>query len=154
MMKNLLICICLLGTGLLSCSKNEDDALKTDFDPQQFPQKWQLVKMRGSMVNSETTGAAMGWQESYLFWEDHKFTKSRQRGTMLTEASGTFVVEERAGEKVMILTYDSDSDLIGNCTSELKEGLVMTSNTQLLNGWWQACDGPYLEYARVEVTTD
>lgn len=48
------------------------------------------------------------------------------------------------------LKYLSNSELIGSCnSSELKENLIIISNTEL-NNTWQACDGPFLVYNRIE----
>jgi arylsulfatase A-like enzyme len=50
--------------------------------------KWTLVSMSGSIPNSETTGAAMEWQEFYLFNTNGTFTKS-EKEIRLKPISGT-----------------------------------------------------------------
>jgi hypothetical protein len=48
---------------------------------------------------------------------------------------------------VLILTYSIDSDIIGSCSSELKEELNFQSENVLLSTW-QQCDGPGLKYEK------
>jgi hypothetical protein len=45
------------------------------------------------------------------------------------------------------LTYSIDSDIIGSCSSELKEELNFQSENVLLSTW-QQCDGPGLKYEK------
>lgn len=141
-MKNLIF-ISLLICSLFSCS--EDDK----FNFEQYPQKWQLVKMTGQIPNSEVTGANMEWQESYMLNSDGTFTKYRERSGILTEASGTFAFKDLSGGKYLELTYESDNDIIGSCYSEPSESLWLKSKNKLM-GTWSYCDGPGLEYRRVD----
>jgi len=141
-MKNLII-ISLLICTLFSCTKADE------FDIKQYPQKWQLIKMTGQIPNSETTGTNMEWQEFYLLNSDSTFIKSRERDGILTEEYGSFSFEDLSDGKYLVLTYETDNTIIGNCTSELKEVLVLESNKSLV-GTWSACDGPGLEYERIK----
>nr|MBC7612151.1 hypothetical protein [Pseudopedobacter sp.] len=53
-------------------------------------------------------------------------------------------------EKYFVLQYTSSSDLIGNCNSTaLKEQLFIKSSQEIYSTW-QACDGPGLDYQRVQ----
>jgi hypothetical protein len=141
-MKNLIF-ISLLVCTLLSCTKEDE------FDFEQYHQKWQLIKMTGQIPNSETTGIDMEWQEFYLLNSNSTFIKSRERNGVLTEESGNFSFEDLSDGKYLVLTYGSDNSIIGNCTSDLKEVLMVKSDTRML-GTWSACDGPGLEYKRIE----
>jgi len=150
-MKNLLVTFLAICT-LLSCSKQEDldqnqlAPKQVVFDAEKYPQKWQLVKMNGSIPNSETTGAAMEWQEYYLLNSDGTFKKLRERDGALTEVSGTYVYEDLKDGKYLILTYGANNSLIGSCTSsELKETLWLKPGNKLWSTW-SYCDGPGLEY--------
>ena len=105
--------------------------------------------MSGSIPNSETTGAAMEWQEYYLFNNDGTFTKSRIRNKIETKATGTYTTINNQYGKYLELTYPNDNELIGNCLGDLKEELYFKANNTLSSGW-TACDGPGLEYQKVD----
>ena len=105
--------------------------------------------MTGQIPNSETTGIDMEWQEFYLLNSDRTFIKSRERNGVLTEEPGSFSFEDLSDGKYLVLTYEADNDIIGNCTSDLKEVLMVKSETRMLSTW-SACDGPGLEYKRIE----
>lgn len=128
---------------LYSCSEN--NALTSG----SYPQKWKLAKMTGSMIPSETTGEDMTWQESYVLYTDHTFVKSSTRKEGMIKAEGTYTIENTTDRKRLVLTYKSDNDIIGNCTSEPEEHLYFNSNNNLVNDW-SMCDGPGLEYIRVD----
>ena len=135
------IFISLLSIGLLfSCSKEDQKVVTAD-----YPQKWQLVKMTGAMINSETTGKDMDWQEYYLLNSDGTFLKSHERNGQLKQGSGTYM----RGEKYISLTYTQGVELIASCTSAQNlEQLCIVSSTKMV-GTWNACDGPGLEYQLV-----
>lgn len=141
-MKTLVLALIFLG--LMSCSS---DSASID-DPNEntsYPQKWVLVQMSGSFFNSQTTGEDMDWQEFYILQNDRTFTKSRTFEGRVLEASGTYQFLETGSEKQLELTYKSESTLIGNCSPELNELLIITSPTSISNTW-SACDGPGLKY--------
>lgn len=123
---------------LLSCLDNDETVSEED------SQIWQLTKMTGSISNSETTGGNMDWQEFYLLNSDGTFLKSREQNNVLIEISGTYTYENISEEKFIVFSYQSESPIIGNCTLELKEYLIVRENK--LIGTWSACDGPGLEY--------
>jgi hypothetical protein len=125
-----------------SCSK---DAIATD--SLGYYGKWTLVKMSGSMANSETTGTAMEWQEFYLFNTNGTFTKSRERNAIKTTISGTYVATTHSDGMYLELTYPNDSEIIGSCYGNQKEILYFTDNNNL-SSTWKSCDGPGLEYKK------
>jgi hypothetical protein len=140
-MKKLIVLITFL-TIFNSCSK---DNVVTDNTG--YYGKWTLIKMSGSMVNSETTGSAMEWQEFYLFNTNGTFTKSRERNGVKTTISGTYTTTNNPDGIYFELTYPNDSEIIGSCYGNLKEELYVTENNTLLNTW-KNCDGPGLEYKK------
>lgn len=143
-MKSLAIIVVFL-TIFSSCTKDtEEDTTTADYHG-----KWTLVKMSGSMINSETTGTAMEWQEYYLFNNDGTFTKSRTRNTIKTTVSGTYITQNNSDVMYLELTYPQDSDIIGSCYGNLKEELYFKTNNTLSSGW-SACDGPGLDYQKVK----
>lgn len=130
-----------------SCTKDtEETTAATTTD---YLEKWTLVKMSGSMPSSETTGTAMEWQEYYLFNNDGTFTRSRIRNKIEIKATGTYTTINNQYGKYLELTYPNDNELIGNCLGNLKEELYFKANNTLSSGW-SACDGPGLEYQKVD----
>ncbi|MFV8344493.1 hypothetical protein [Flavobacterium sp. ZB4P13] len=141
-MKNLVILVAFLSV-FSSCSK--DDAVTMDSTG--YYGKWTLVAMSGSIPNSETTGAAMEWQEFYILNTNGTFTKSRERNSVKTSISGTYTTTTQSDGIYFELTYPNDSELIGNCYGNLKEVLYLTANNSL-SSTWKSCDGPGLEYKK------
>ena len=143
-MKNsflLLLIICFA----LSCSKDKDE----NFDIDEYPQKWILVKMSSQVPNSETTGENMVWQEYYALQADGSFIKHREIDGTTYEAAGTFALMDLADDKYLKLTYDKDYEIIGSCAANQTETLRIVSGNKIA-GTWLACDGPGLEYEREE----
>lgn len=140
-MKHLVILIAFLFV-FSSCSK---DAVVTDSSG--YYGKWTLVKMSGSMANSETTGAAMEWQEFYLFNTNGTFTKSREQNGFKRTVSGIYTATNRTDGIYFELIYPKDSELIGSCYGNLKEELYLTASN-ILSSTWKNCDGPGLEYKK------
>ncbi|TGD77174.1 hypothetical protein [Hymenobacter wooponensis] len=144
-MKHILVPFLAL-VSLASCQK--DDSAEVQVGA--YPQTWQLVKSTSSWTNKVWTGAELPYQEKYVFQADSTFTKTRQKGDQTIEASGTFSVRPYGGKPYTILTYSAASELIGTCYSRsLREDLVLTASDTLRNTW-EACDGPRLEYKRVQ----
>ncbi len=122
---------------------------KKEFDNDQYPQKWKLVKMSGQLSNANTSGNDMAWQEFYLLNSNGTFTKSRERDGQQTEASGNFKIKDLSDGKYLVLNYNSISSLIGSCTSNYSETLWVRSENKM-TGTWSYCDGPGLEYDRIK----
>lgn len=141
---------------LLACSPEVEQQSKSDMEKEarckgqvlQFPQQWHLVRMSGNMVNSETTGMAMPWQESILLNSDNSFIKTRQLPDETIESSGTYTVTTNEIDKSIQLTllYEWDTRLVGNCFGEPLKEAYMLDSTCKLRGTWAMCDGPGLEY--------
>ncbi len=115
----------------------------------QFPQQWNLVRMTGSDGLGDKTGPNLEWREFYLLNPDGAFLKSRLEDGSKTSATGTFTIQESEEETTLVLTYEEPSDIIGSCSPELQETLLFLSNSILI-GTWSSCDGPGLEYFRVQ----
>ncbi|MBC5995009.1 hypothetical protein [Pontibacter cellulosilyticus] len=149
-MKNLLLALLLLY-AVTSCSKEAElDTTPTEFSADQYPQKWQLVSMTGNIANMPAqTGAAMAWQEYYIIKANGTFCKTREHAGITTSASGTYKIDATTDMNYLKLTYENDSDIIGNCIVEPTETLQFQSEITLVLGEWSMCDGPRLEYKRV-----
>lgn len=132
-----------LGVSLISC--NEEDG----FDPDLYPQKWQLVKIYYGIVNSGSTGDNLDWQEYYILYKNQSFTKSRLQEGILYEATGTFKYVNSDEGDYLELNYPVDSGIISNCSEEPVERLLVKSVDYMIGNSWLACDGPGLEYKRV-----
>jgi hypothetical protein len=146
MMKYLTVIVAFL-TIFSSCTKDTEET--TAATTASYLGKWTLVKTSGSIPNSEATGTAMEWQEFYLFKNDGTFIKCRVRNGVKTTASGTYTTQNYPEGMCLELTYPKDNELIGNCFSNLIEGLCIKANNTLSSGW-SACDGPGLEYQKVD----
>lgn len=144
-MRHLTIVVAFLS---VFCSCTKDNVETTTTTSVDYHGKWTLVKMSGSMLNSESTGTAMEWQEFYLFNNDGTFTKSRVRDGVETTISGTFTTLNHSDGLYLELIYPNDSDLIGSCYGNLKEELYFNSNNTL-SSTWRNCDGPGLEYKKL-----
>lgn len=152
-MKSLFTFIILLSF-LISCSNEVvvKETTETESFTEHYTQKWKLVKMTGDMINSETTGNDMAWQEYYIFNSNSSFFRSRTRDGVTTEISGTFKYERGKDANqtdFLTLTYPTESTLIGNCTGDLTETLMFTIDKKL-SGTWNYCDGPGLIYEWIE----
>ncbi|TRX56118.1 hypothetical protein FNH22_17215 [Fulvivirga sp. M361] len=138
--------------NLFSCIKEQ--TLKNENTPTERTapskvEKWQLITMTGSMANSERTGDDMAWQEYYLLHPDNTFIKSREESGNESQAGGTYQFVTLSGDRYLELNYKTDHRLIGNCTGEAKEYLMIQSENKM-SGTWNICDGPGLEYKKVK----
>lgn len=129
---------------LNSCSNTDSDIETSKFMANEFPQKWKLVKMAGSMAGSETTGADMTWQENYIFKSDGSFVKTRTVNGESNSAKGIYNFHEE--QQAFVLDYDTSSSLIENCTTANNEYLYLDEDHHYLINSVQACDGPGLYY--------
>ncbi len=130
---------------MVSCTY-KDEGLNLN----EFPQTWRLVQMTGNIANMPpATGEDMSWQESITLNENKTFVKTQKRNQSVTSASGTYAFVTLSGVNYLKLTYDSENDLIANCTTELDELLRVDVRERQLIGSWSACDGPGLFYKQV-----
>lgn len=131
---------------LQSCS---GDDTATTAEKQNDQEKWQLVRMWGQIPNSETTGDDMYWQESYVLHTDSTFIKNRIQNGVTVKAKGTYQFTETTEGIYLLLTHDIKNNLIGNCLgNSLVETMWLTDEDTMISSW-QACDGPGLEYQKV-----
>ena len=142
-MKNLAIIVIFLSL-FSSCTKDKENTPTTP----NYLGKWTLIKMSGSMFNSQTTGNAMEWQEFYIFNDNDSFTKIRIQNSTQTTASGTYTTKKIENIQHLELTYTQQSDIIGNCYGNLKEELYFSDNNTL-SSTWKNYDGPGLEYQKI-----
>ncbi|AWX44103.1 hypothetical protein HME9304_01103 [Flagellimonas maritima] len=128
-----------------SCSESDPE----DKNAKQVPlegsaQKWELVRMTGSMINSETVGDDMDWQEYYILRPDSTFLKQREHNGGKTTATGFYKLVEQEKESYFELTFETGKELVASCSGNGKETLMFTG--YMLYSTWNACDGPGLEY--------
>lgn len=112
-------------------------------------EKWVLIEMHGSTPNSKTTGDNMEWQEFYVLNSNGTFKKSRKKNGISNEISGVYKVVDSINPNMLELTYNNASEIIGNCTSDLKEYMNFKSET-VFSSTWQQCDGPSLKYEKLK----
>jgi hypothetical protein len=144
--------IVLLIGCFFSCSTEK---VKKEEGDGSYPQKWQLVKMTGSMINSVTTGKDMSWQEYYMFNADGTFLKSREQNGQVKVAIGTYSYPpNQSGEKSILITYQSGFELRASCFSDPPQESLTIISADKLVGTWNICDGPSLEYQLVGQVID
>lgn len=139
----------LVAVLLVSCNDKEDETKTDSVTALQFAnQKFDLVKMSGSMDGTESTGEHMDWQESYLFGFDDTFEKIREVDGKTITGKGLFKVTKRNGDGLtyLELTYRTGASLAGSCEGAGKELLFYKSASELAS-MWNACDGPSLDYS-------
>ena len=141
-MKNKILFLMIIGV-LFSCNKNDDNDTENE-----LVGNWKLIQMTGSIPNSETSGTEMEWQETYVLNANGTFLKSRDRDGITTEVSGTYNFINNSNEPLIELNFDTASDIIGSCTSNMKETMNLQSETIFLSSW-EACDGPGLKYEKI-----
>lgn len=143
-----------ISISLFSCSnadnmKPEIDTL--DLSVMEYPQKWQLFKMSGGMIGSETSGENMEYQEYYLFNKDLTFVKTRIEAGTEISFEGSYSIVNQNNEQGLLLEFNEENRLIGSCSSKPEEYLYLDKdNETLLSNWW-ACDGPGLFYKQLEI---
>ncbi|OIQ30909.1 MAG: hypothetical protein BM564_01470 [Bacteroidetes bacterium MedPE-SWsnd-G2] len=128
---------------LFSCNKNDDNDAENE-----LVGNWKLIQMTGSIPNSETYGTEMEWQETYVLNANRTFLKSRDRDGITTEVSGTYNFINNSNEPIIELNFDTESEIIGSCISNMKEIMNLQSETIFLSSW-NACDGPGLKYEKI-----
>ncbi|MEM1408538.1 MAG: hypothetical protein AAGG59_17270 [Bacteroidota bacterium] len=151
-MRDLILKSLVIGLIAISCSSVEISELERieHLNAESYPQKWELVKMTGSIANQPaSTGTDMAWQEYYVLFADGNFIKSRTHENTTGEEIGTYTFKPSSDTNYLELSYKYDSELIGNCSSEPMEFLILDDSNMLVATWW-ACDGPGLFYKRVE----
>jgi hypothetical protein len=121
-MKKQILFLIIIGI-LCSCSKNDINL------ENQIIGNWKLIQMSGTIPNSETTGTEMEWQETYLLNTDGTFQKSRNRDGVITDISGTYKLINNSTESLLELNFNSESEIIGSCTSNTKETMNIQSET-------------------------
>lgn len=130
---------------LAGCSNDSEEKSNTS----DYHGKWTLVKMTGSMQNHETVGGAMSWQETYEFYDNWTFIKIRNQNNVITTATGTYATKNNSDTLYLELTYTSESPIIGSCYGNLKEELFF-SDKNTLSSTWRNCDGPGLDYQKLQ----
>lgn len=141
-MKNKILILMVIAT-LFSCNKNDDNDTEIE-----IVGNWKLIQMTGSIPNSETSGAEMDWQETYTLNANRTFLKSRDRDGITTEVSGTYNFIDNSNEPLIEFNFDTESEIIGSCTSNMKEIMYFQFENIIVSSW-SACDGPGLKYEKI-----
>jgi len=144
-MKRALFFSIVLAT-LVSCQKEDLEEVPAAA----YPQTWQLVKLTGQIPGYIKTGADLPWQETYVFQADSTFSKTRQQGSNVVVAHGTFSVQNFSDGQYAFLTYAAASSIIGSCTPSTRQETLVIKADETLVSTWRACDGPGLDYKKVK----
>ncbi len=148
-MKKLLLILFI--SSILSCTMEAEQPVEND-----LMGEWVLVKTTGQFSAVEYTGNDMPFQESYHLQEDGTFLKLRMNDGEQIEATGTYEFLEDGytiyGEEVrkfIEFQYESENELIANCTRSFTEHLYFTTGGELISTY-QACDGLGLYYEKMD----
>lgn len=109
--------------------------------------KWTLQSMASSRPYIISIGEAMLWQESYIFYKDSTFTKTRIANSKSITVVGSYSYKRETDCDYIVLTYVKKSEIIGSCTGNSQEILVFVDKNTL-SSTWKNCDGPELEYKK------
>ena len=137
-MKKQILFLMIIGI-LFSCSESEN----------KITGSWKLIEMTSNNQNSESADNEMEWQETYQINTDGTFQKSRDTDGVTTNAIGTYNILELPDGKYLEFTYNNKSEIIGSCSSNLKEEVFFQSKN-IFTSTWIACDGPSLKYKKTD----
>ena len=140
--------ILLLITFVLSSCKDDE------FRPESAIRgEWELVKMGSSWTAEVQEGEDLELTETYVFHSNNAFEKTRNSADGEFQASGTFTWREAEmlgssmARVYLTLTFQSGEEILGSCTQDGNEELIITHQEELRNTWG-ACDGPILHYRK------
>lgn len=147
-MKNFILHALLLTTFLLSSCKDDE------FQPESAIRgEWELVKMGSSWTAEVQEGDEMAWTETYVFRSNNTFEKTRNSADGEFQASGTFtwreaeMMDSSMAKVYLTLTFQTGEEIMGSCTADGNEELIITHQEELRNTWGD-CDGPILHYRK------
>ena len=135
-----------IGYFLISCSKEEINMISF---PDDYPHKWQLVSVLTGLSNTSVSGDQLPYFEEYIFNSDNTFSKTRVVEKSTIVATGSFSVDKSDDKISLSLSYNSESEIIDNCSKELTEILLITSSKSFSNNVL-ACDRGRMNYSRVD----
>lgn len=145
----LLISILVLLSSCSSDDETNQNKPNLAFDLQ-ATQTWNLEQMTSSADGSETTGEDMEWQESYVFNPDFTFNKTRVTSIRTFFAEGSFTLDDGSDTLLLILSFTNPNDIVGSCSGQQRENLLLSEDLRSLRSNWIACDGPSLFYERTQ----
>tara|TARA_B100000941_G_scaffold290927_1_gene276997 strand:+ start:190007 stop:190372 length:366 start_codon:yes stop_codon:yes gene_type:complete len=117
--------------------------------PDDYPHKWQLVSVLTGLSNTSVSGDQLPYFEEYIFNSDNTFSKTRVVEKSTIVATGSFSVDKSDDKISLSLSYNSESEIIDNCSKELTEILLITSSKSFSNNVL-ACDRGRMNYSRVD----
>ncbi|MBC7000394.1 hypothetical protein [Cytophaga sp. FL35] len=132
---------------LNSCTNENLNTLESDFI-ETLPQEWELSSMTLGMQPGNVSGEDLPYQETLVLKENNSFLKTRLTSDKTITGEGTFSIKEDTPGTILVLEYDSETDLIESCTGEKLIEKFLVKDSNLLTGGSAACDGPGLLYKR------
>ena len=133
---------------LVGCSSSDDS--QGSFDIDSFPQTWVLEEMSLGLSGETVTDNDLPYQETIVLKDNGDFEKTRKSSDSMSMGKGTFLFNKSTINTVLVLNYDSETDLISSCSREkIVEKLIVTSSNSL-SGGSAPCDGPGLFFTRIE----
>ncbi len=129
------------GTILYSCYSDDITANNDQI------QKWELYSVTFPESTTVIQGDGLEILDELTLVSDSLFFRNRHVGTLSWELSGTYHYMEYQNDNYMVLKYDDESEIIGNCSGNSNEVFRFTSENEIYNTW-SDCDGPKLQYKR------
>lgn len=132
-----------LVTIAYSCTVNSMDDLQN-----RTIENWQLVSITDNATTSQTTNE-LNIEERLTLLNDSLFTRTRQADANSWVLEGTYSLMNVDNNKYLVLHYNTESNIIGNCSNNLNEVFIFNSDNEISNTWYQ-CGGPKLQYRKSE----
>ncbi|WP_124980423.1 hypothetical protein [Nonlabens xiamenensis] len=128
-----------------SCGSQGAD---TDTSSKAVPGIYTLNEIIGGRAGGELKGDKLPFEETYKFRSDGTFIRLRKDQGQSIELTGTYELKSYASEQHIELSYDQNSDIVGNCSGKEKWESFYINEQNALQNNWMACDGPGYVYTR------
>lgn len=135
------ICLLMVVVTVCSCS---NDGIATDNSQ---VEKWTLYRVTFPDGNTTSNNDDLDIADALTLVNDTLFYRERSAATLSWKLTGTYHYMEHENHNYIVLKYNDDSEIIGNCSGNLNEVFRFTSESEIYN-IWSDCDGPKLEYKR------
>ncbi|MDN3595614.1 hypothetical protein [Zunongwangia endophytica] len=152
-MKNFRLSLIVLILFTFSCSSDDEEEFYTkDFEINEFPQEWKLVRSISGFDREVSEGEELSTTQVYKFNKDQIFVKKVILDQETYIGEGVYeLVEDDQGRWWFYLTYTKKGGAVDSCLAESdKEQLYFNTETVELQGGSPECDGPLLYFKRIK----
>ncbi len=133
-----------IGLAILtqSCTVNDNDELNNS-----IIETWELISIENS--SNPQSSSTLNIQEQLVLQNDSVFIKTRQTNSNSWDLKGTYNYMAVDKTKYLVFHYNTNNDIIGNCSNNKNEVFVFDSEGYITNTWFE-CGGPKFKYRKVE----